>query len=310
MRVEEVDRISELPDEIIVSILSLLPLRDAVSTSVLSSRWAHSWKHIPILDFDTKNVKVNPVPIGPQWDPKRDKHVEMVNSVLRSHKSPSLKLFRISFYANESAHSQVTEWLRLVFLRGVEGLDLDFVSDARIGHVHHIEIRGVLLEEILSESAMLRSPTLKTVSLREMKVSGEGIKLLLRSCPSLEELFIQCVDLTSDIEVCGGATTNLKLKRLGICFTLPEKVVKVSAPNLTWLSLDKRVQNKLVLEDVPQLVRTNFTFQSGIPYCSSFLYRITSQLKHLCLTLESPDVSLRYFTFSNVVLLRLILLDM
>lgn len=254
-----------------------------MATSVLSTRWAHSWKHIPNLDFDIKNIKINFVLYGTLWDAKSCKRVEMVNSVLRSHKSSSLKLFRISFYVDESAHSQVAEWLRLVFPRGVEALDLDFKCRARV--------EMVLLEEILRESAMLRPSTLKTVGLRQMKVSGEGIELLLRSCPSLEELFIHSVELTSDIEVCGG-----KLKRLGIRFATPEKAVKVSAPNLTWLSVDRYIHKKLVLENVPQLVATNFALMSGIPYYACVLFSITSQLKYLCLTLQSPNVSFRTTT--------------
>ncbi|KAG6419225.1 hypothetical protein SASPL_121441 [Salvia splendens] len=46
-----VDRISELPDEIIYIILSSLPLRQATATSLLSHRWHHLWKHTSNLDF-------------------------------------------------------------------------------------------------------------------------------------------------------------------------------------------------------------------------------------------------------------------
>ncbi|KAF3446063.1 hypothetical protein FNV43_RR11242 [Rhamnella rubrinervis] len=47
-------KLEDLPDEIIVHILSLLPLKDAAATSILSSRWRYFWRFTRLmsLDFD------------------------------------------------------------------------------------------------------------------------------------------------------------------------------------------------------------------------------------------------------------------
>ncbi|GFY91802.1 hypothetical protein Acr_08g0001980 [Actinidia rufa] len=45
------DRISDLPDSILVHILSLLPIEDAIKTDVLSKRWQFLWTHVPSLLF-------------------------------------------------------------------------------------------------------------------------------------------------------------------------------------------------------------------------------------------------------------------
>ncbi|KAF8650785.1 hypothetical protein HU200_063689 [Digitaria exilis] len=43
------DRISELPDALLHHVLSLLPVDEAVQTSVLARRWLHLWKGMPVL---------------------------------------------------------------------------------------------------------------------------------------------------------------------------------------------------------------------------------------------------------------------
>ncbi|TVU26396.1 hypothetical protein EJB05_28941, partial [Eragrostis curvula] len=41
------DRISDLPEDVIHHVLSLLPAHDAVRTSVLARRWRHLWSSAP-----------------------------------------------------------------------------------------------------------------------------------------------------------------------------------------------------------------------------------------------------------------------
>jgi hypothetical protein len=54
---EEVDRISILPNDILVHILSSLPTNQAFVTSILSKRWKNLWCLVPALEFvGTKSV--------------------------------------------------------------------------------------------------------------------------------------------------------------------------------------------------------------------------------------------------------------
>ncbi|KAK9024660.1 hypothetical protein V6N11_004818 [Hibiscus sabdariffa] len=46
------DRISKLPDSILSHILLSLPIKDAVSTSILSTRWRHLYAYMLNLDVD------------------------------------------------------------------------------------------------------------------------------------------------------------------------------------------------------------------------------------------------------------------
>ncbi|KAF9619430.1 hypothetical protein IFM89_007005 [Coptis chinensis] len=45
------DRISRLPDDVLIEILYFLDMKDIVKTGVLSRRWEHLWTNIWFLDF-------------------------------------------------------------------------------------------------------------------------------------------------------------------------------------------------------------------------------------------------------------------
>lgn len=49
------DRISQLPEALILEILSQLPTKDAMATSLLSKQWKSLWKMMPKLNFDSSD---------------------------------------------------------------------------------------------------------------------------------------------------------------------------------------------------------------------------------------------------------------
>lgn len=51
----DLDRISPLSDDLLVKILSFLPTRVAVSTSILSKRWECLWMWLPKLKYDSSH---------------------------------------------------------------------------------------------------------------------------------------------------------------------------------------------------------------------------------------------------------------
>lgn len=82
------DRISQFPDEILVSILSFLTFEEAARTSVLSHRWKHLWPSFTgSLDFDDTDT---------MWDiadEKKQLKVERNNFVKRVMDGPVQSLF-------------------------------------------------------------------------------------------------------------------------------------------------------------------------------------------------------------------------
>ncbi|XP_042016104.1 F-box/LRR-repeat protein At3g26922-like [Salvia splendens] len=272
------DWISELPDDMIIIILSLLPLREAGFTSVLSHRWSDLWKHIPNLAFAYyRNVVTMSVSAIRDMTP--EKPLERVNSVLKLHQALSLKKFEICVYVDKSVQRLVTKWLKFVWSRNVEILNLNFIcSDP--------EYRVVL-----GASLVQTRPTkyLKTLSLENIKVGGEDISLFLINCPLLSELNIKSSSVTSDLHVC-GATLALKLLRIWECVYNNGSVVNISAPNLSQVDVDERI-GKLLIENVPRLVVASFNIE-GQKYTvhkfASAVHCFTSNLNTLILYLLYP----------------------
>lgn len=132
--------ISHLPEDVIANVLSFLSLKEAATTSVLSSQWSHLWKLASNLVFVSRSDADK---MAELYGLGREYH-EWLDSVLKSHKSFSLKEFTISVVVKESAQCAVTKWHELVNSRRVVRLELNFrLPGGKDGGV---------LEEILGES--------------------------------------------------------------------------------------------------------------------------------------------------------------
>ncbi|KAL7106228.1 hypothetical protein ACP275_07G099100 [Erythranthe tilingii] len=254
--VDNDDRISQLPDDILVDILSLLSLKEAARTSVLSSRWINLWKHIPYLDFDVSACG-------------RLKYVKWVNSVIRSNKSPTLKKFRIRFPSDGNC---ITRWLEFAFSRHVRMLEFDF----------NVYFNNFCFPyELLAprSNMVLGFKSLKALSLKRVNLRGGDIEFFLRNCPLLEQLIVHSAWTVSKIEVCGP---SLVLKHLEIVKCTGLESLKVYAPNLA--SLRVTSLKGVSLENVPMLVDATVScdYDSiSVKHLLSILSSCISQLETL-----------------------------
>lgn len=76
---DRTDRISELPDALLLKILSLLPTKDVVVTMVLSKRWQHLWMMVPRLEYSDVMHRDNV------------RFLRFVQSSLQLHEAPVLE---------------------------------------------------------------------------------------------------------------------------------------------------------------------------------------------------------------------------
>ncbi|EYU35151.1 hypothetical protein MIMGU_mgv1a025644mg, partial [Erythranthe guttata] len=239
------DRISRLPDDVLVGILSLLLLKEAGRTSVLSYRWINLWKHIPSLDFDPGRRSEL---IGSDV---LTKYLKWVDSVISSHKSPTLKQFRISFPLSKSNSNSITRWLEFAFSKHVQRLELDFC-------IYFINTNrfpeGYLFAPPTTTLSDFKS--LKALSFKSVDLSGGAIEFFLRNCPLLEQLIVHSARKLSKLEVCGS---SLVLKHLEIVRCPFLKSLKVAAPSLTSLTIMDF--EGVSLENIPTLVDVSITLR-------------------------------------------------
>ncbi|CAA0833160.1 Unknown protein [Striga hermonthica] len=263
--------ISRLPDDILLAILSFLPLKEAGRTSVLSSRWRNLWSYTSHLNFADYS-SMEKVMLEPDcWSVEGEKYVKWVDSVLQSHRGSTVKELRICFSLVKSASKSITKWLEFAFERHTEKLELN-LSDGSCDQSP--DESYVFPQELCGKSSRLfNCKSLKMLHLGSIEVSGETIEFLLRGCPLLEQLIVRSSDNLTRLEVCGP---SLVLKHLEIWHCVCLKSLRISAPNLTSLVLDKI--EGLLLEDVPMLTSVYVAHRDSLCH-SMYAKRLISTLR-------------------------------
>nr|POE61258.1 isoform 2 of putative f-box protein [Quercus suber] len=97
---EEEDRISTLPDSILLTILSSLCTKDTVRTGVLSKRWAYLWTFVPSLRFTDYYFR------------HAADRANFVDNVLLLHRASKLTNFSVEVEYNPELKPRVDLWVR------------------------------------------------------------------------------------------------------------------------------------------------------------------------------------------------------
>ncbi|XP_071924443.1 F-box/LRR-repeat protein At2g42730-like [Coffea arabica] len=246
------DRISQLPDEILVFILSLLTLKEAAQTSVLSSRWINLWKYTPRLDFDA-SASLDRIERNPKKLLGREsgRYVNWVNRVMQLHQGLTLDEFRLCFDLGISSQSEIDKWLEYAFRRTVKRLEVG-LSRSR-NHFRHpsqcYNFPDRLLNIDNGLSKLIEFGSLRALCLKYVNVTGEAIENFLHNCRFLERLVVVGSGKLVNLLVSGS---SLVLKHLDINSCHNVKSIKICDCNLVSLGICN--VEHLVLMNVPMLV--------------------------------------------------------
>ncbi|XP_043713321.1 F-box/LRR-repeat protein At3g59190-like isoform X1 [Telopea speciosissima] len=269
-RMENEDRISNLPETILCRILSFLDMRYVVQTSLLSRRWRYIWTSVPNLDFDHQYFLSR---IGGR-DESKNGFMDFVDRVLLLRNSSDIQNFCIScgWYCDIN---RIHSWIFVAVRRNVhqfhlkirpkEPLELPLcLFTCKSLRVLKLDMDYVPLELKLPDSMNL--PLLKTLHLELVNLEEKLIAKILSGCPALETLIlIMCqFKYAKNIIICSHELKKLVVEACSMdhCGSDDCKV-NIWAPNLTSLRCVDYMTKEYFLGNLSALVSAEFDMKIG-----------------------------------------------
>ncbi|KAL8032160.1 hypothetical protein ABFX02_13G077000 [Erythranthe guttata] len=151
-------RLSDLPDSVLSHILSFLPTKLSIRTSILARRWRYLWSYVPALYFDS------------EYDDE-----EFIERVLSLHKLKTITTFRLYLkdVHNGIEPDQIKAWIASAIKRNISS--------------------SSIIPVVVTPLAVCL-PRLKKIHLSPvLYAGGTSLSDLLSSCPALEEVVIRLI---------------------------------------------------------------------------------------------------------------------
>ncbi|KAL6140070.1 hypothetical protein ACLB2K_058371 [Fragaria x ananassa] len=259
--------LNDLPEEILLHILTFFPTLDAVQTSLISRKWRPLWSRLRFLRFSYEHFPLNDPPSD-----NRDFFAEFVDRALILRPHHPIDLFSLSFIYHHRFGLHVDSWVRsaVTHLRARE-LHLDFFIDReyhqtdesfnhkydfpfavlRNGAVAVLKLTRVELTLPASMAAM-GLVSLSSMYLDEVYMTDQNVTDLISGCPNLEEL---------ELQHCWGMEKmkihSKKMKKLAFAYIYDSESrnsIEIDCPNLCSISFDNCSFTQFVLKFAPALV--------------------------------------------------------
>ncbi|XP_074271587.1 F-box protein At4g22280-like [Silene latifolia] len=234
------DRISSLPDELLGHILSFLPTKGGVSTSILSTRWRYLFTLTSCLSFDDspcfgyveQNERIEAT----------QRFKDFVNKTLELHQISPIKKFSLLCRDNHD-NSDLNLWLSIALQKGVQ--ELHYELPDRI----HCVPDGFFSCETLLKLKMIGHgynnleiplsawlPKLKILHLDRITfIDFDSMERLFSCIELLEELTLKACDYDADEDRVIYRSETLKVLTIEHC-TFLFCTFEIDAPNLAYLS--------------------------------------------------------------------------
>ncbi|XP_057733042.1 putative FBD-associated F-box protein At5g38570 isoform X2 [Arachis stenosperma] len=159
----KIDLISSLPDSLLCHILSFLPTRCAMATSVLARRWRHLWKDLLALDLDNSKHSPYYLPGGTH------RFIAFVNAVFAQRKALRVEKLRLACDIPRGEKKTIKTWIRTVVGPHLQEMYLDLSFACNEFGDRHIKLPEENLELDLNyvdpDFVLLGCPVLENLKL-------------------------------------------------------------------------------------------------------------------------------------------------
>lgn len=239
------DAISQLPNDLTCQILSLLSTKEAVKTSVLSTRWRHLWLSLPCLELKSRDFLdlKNFTSFGDRFfDSTRVSCIQEVK--LTIHKK------------DVSDGYFLTSWFDAAVKRKIQHLHVGSYSyaDRRFNkmpqRVYNCEtlVCLKLFQVTLSDAEFVSLPSLKTMHLEYIEFPNEAtFETLVLCSPVLECLkIVVASDDEKVFRVHSRSLKRLTFERVSP-FLFDSAGVVIDAPRLCFLSINDNISKSVII---------------------------------------------------------------
>ncbi|XP_042513671.1 F-box/LRR-repeat protein At3g58900-like [Macadamia integrifolia] len=275
------DRISEMPEQILHSILSFLTLKEATASSILSKRWKDLSSSFVALT-STLNLDVANMIGYDQYDKEfwakdnqRCEFVRWADKILQLHQHPKVYAFRVQFYLSQEFAYHLDRWIANAVDKGVQELDLDLDMSHKYPLGDNLynfpcwlfpQYREPHIKHLFLNSCILRLPpdfsafsSLLAFSLENVLISEEDILYIMSNCLLLESLKVRNCPSIVCLKI-DGPCPQLKHLCISRCHHLEN--IEIVAINLLSFEYIGTTPN-LSFKFVPQLVTASICTTSG-----------------------------------------------
>ncbi|CAN7021119.1 unnamed protein product [Brassica rapa subsp. trilocularis] len=274
------DSLSNLPDSLLCKILSDIPTKESVCTSVLSKRWRNLWLDVPALDLNSREFQ------------DQDVFVSFMDRFVCSEDKHHLEIFKLKYQVFYLDTSRFKSWVarRRVHRFNASGLKswMDDVASSRVRHldtsrfkywidavsrrrVRHLDVRNELYNKMppslyscdrlvnldlyhvsLDHPESVSLPCVKIMHLEMVRYDDDStLETLISSCPVLEELTISR-DRYNDSLVAVRVHSHLLKSFKIVCerWLSDGHVVEIDAPRLERMTLSDHISEKFIIHSI------------------------------------------------------------
>ncbi|CAN1234784.1 Putative F-box/LRR-repeat protein At5g25860 [Linum perenne] len=233
--------LQRLPNELVIKIVSGLPLKEAVRTSVISKRWINLWKSANlVMDFDYSNelkvtrdhshIELDELEMAELWPQFKN----WVSEVLNQHKASRTIKFRIAFMLTEKCDlkEDIDRWIEFAISKRVEFFDLAFTLDLMTSSLDHAFLQDYY-NHINTLTGLSDIRSLRSLRLSYVHIQAYVLEHIIANCPLLEELSLNRLERVTTLRVVGSAHSPLPLKRLEVTMCYNVMFLQIdNAPHL------------------------------------------------------------------------------